>query len=139
MRSIRSFSRARTNSQRGFALIAAIALSILYFALIELMLLESSRELSEAQRFRSRIVATTLAENGAELAAANMLNELYTTADAENWQGRVSGTMTRNAGNQFTIEGHGETTGVKPIRAKVRVYGRILGKDVRIQYTMHEP
>ena len=56
LRSIRSSSRART-SERGFALIAAIALSVLYFALMELMLIDSSRELAEARRFRARIVA----------------------------------------------------------------------------------
>ena len=148
MRSIRSSSRARTNSQRGFALIAAIALAILYFALIELMLLESSRELNEARRFRARIVAATLAENGAELAAAAMVQKSYTTANAEDWQGTITGTMQRTPvdpndpntiGIPFTITGDGKTKGVTTVRASVRVYGRIIGNDVRIQYTMHEP
>lgn len=139
MRLIRSSSRARTSSQRGFALIAAIALAILYFALIELLLIESSRELAEARRFRSRVIAATLAENGAELAAANMVNRMFSTASAEDWQGTIEGRMTRTAGNQFEIEGSGETKGLAKSKATVRVYGRILGNDVRIQYTMHAP
>jgi type II secretory pathway component PulK len=139
LRSIRSCSRARTSSERGFALIAAIALAILYFALIELMLIESSRELAEARRFRARVVAATLAENGAELAAADMVTRAYTTANAEDWQGTIQGTMLRTAGNQFEIQGRGNATGVPKATARVRVYGRILGTDVRIQYTMHAP
>ena len=71
MRSIRSSSRART-SERGFALIAALTLAVLYFALMELILIDSSRSLAEAQRFRARIMAATLAEDAAELAALNM-------------------------------------------------------------------
>ncbi|HET7435605.1 MAG TPA: hypothetical protein VFN10_12930, partial [Thermoanaerobaculia bacterium] len=69
----RSCSRART-TERGFALIAAIVLAVLYFGLIELLLLDSARELREAQRFRARIVALTNAENGAERAAADIAN-----------------------------------------------------------------
>ncbi|HUP61104.1 MAG TPA: hypothetical protein VNA69_11855 [Thermoanaerobaculia bacterium] len=138
MPSIRSCSRARTSSERGFALIAAIALAILYFALIELMLIESSRELAEARRFRARVVAATLAENGAELAAASMVTRQSATANAEDWQGTIRGTM-RRAENQFEIEARGDATGVAKATARVRVYGRILGTDVRIQYTMHAP
>src|SRR5215213_2449819 len=71
LRSIRSSSRART-SERGFALIAALTLALLYFALMELILIDSSRSLAEAQRFRARIMAAAVAEDAAELAALNM-------------------------------------------------------------------
>ena len=56
LRSIRSSSRDRT-SERGFVLAAAIILAVLYLGLIELLLLDGTRALQEAQRFRSRIVA----------------------------------------------------------------------------------
>jgi hypothetical protein len=66
--SIKSCNRART-SERGIALAIALIVAVLYFGLIELMLYDASRELAEARRFRARIIAVTLAENGAELAA----------------------------------------------------------------------
>ena len=139
MRSIRSCNRARTNSQRGFALVAAIALAVLYFALIELLLLDSARELAEARRFRARVVAATLAENGAELAALQMMNRNSAFVGADDWQGQISGRMSKTAGNQFEISGDGETVGVVRTKARVRLYGRIVGNDVRIQYSMHAP
>ena len=159
LRSIRSFSRARTNSQRGFALIAAIALSILYFALIELMLLESSRELSEAQRFRSRIVATTLAEarrfrakiiaatlaeNGAELAAADLVTRFGANVNATDWQGTISGNMRKtrgpvNEGDRIVIIGTGTATGIVETSARVELTGRVTGAKVKIDYAVHTP
>src|SRR5204863_3948307 len=72
LRSIRSSFRGRT-TERGYVLISAIVLAILYFALMELMLIDSSRAVREAQRFRARIVATTLAESAAELAALQLV------------------------------------------------------------------
>ena len=139
LRSIRSCSRAHTNSQRGFALIAAIALAVLYFGLVELLLMDASRELAEARRFRAKVVAATLAENGAELAAAQMLTRNFFNDSYDDTQGTVRGTMRKDAAGQFEIVGTGETTGVIRTTASVRIYGRILGNDVRIQYTMHKP
>ncbi len=118
---------------------AAIALAILYFALIELLLLDSSRELGEARRFRARVVAATLAENGAELAALQMMNRNAAYVNADDWQGKISGRMSKTAGDQFEISGSGETAGVVRTEARVRLYGRIVGNDVRIQYSMHAP
>jgi Tfp pilus assembly protein PilV len=138
--SIRFFSRARTSSQRGFALIAAIALAILYFALIELLLLDSARELSEARRFRARIVASTLAENGAELAAAQMIARPFSEASADDWQGTISGRMMKSEGNQFQITAIGKTKGLVKAEANVQIFGRIIdGDEIRIQYTIHVP
>jgi hypothetical protein len=63
LRSTRSSSRART-AERGFVLGMAMVIAVLYFLLMELLLIDSSRALGEAQRFRSRVVAAALAENG---------------------------------------------------------------------------
>ncbi|HWS71823.1 MAG TPA: hypothetical protein VN605_06890, partial [Thermoanaerobaculia bacterium] len=49
-------------------------LSVLYFGLMELMLIDSQRALAEARRFRARVVASTLAESAAELAAEQLVN-----------------------------------------------------------------
>lgn len=140
MRSIRFFSRARTSSQRGFALIAAIVLAVLYFALIELLLIDASRELREARRFRARIVAATLAENGAELAALGMVTmRSPDPVSAEDWQGTISGEINRS-GPAFDLIGRAETKGLERSVATVQVFGRIVDDDeIRIQYTMHTP
>ncbi|HUR82665.1 MAG TPA: hypothetical protein VM733_18030, partial [Thermoanaerobaculia bacterium] len=137
LRSMRSCSRAPKSSERGYALIAALVLAILYFAMVELLLLDSSRELAEARRFRARIVAETLAENGAELAALDMVTTETTETAAEDWQGSIVGRMARNADGSFDIEGEGKTSGLAESKAKVLVRGRIVGNDVRVQYTVH--
>jgi len=139
LRSIKYCSRARTNSERGFALVAAIVLAVLYVALVELLLIDSSRELAEARRFRARVVAATLAENGAELACTGMLSNVSANVNAGDWQGTISGTMRRTPDGQFEVTGSGATSGVVQTTARVRLYGRIVGNDVRIQYSMHEP
>lgn len=139
MRSTRSSSRARRSErrgERGYALISALVLAILYFGLIELLLLDSARELAAARRFRARIIAETLAESGAELAALQLVTNVQAEGNAHDWQGTLRGKMTRN-GAQFDIEGEGRTTGITESRAKVIVRGRVVGTTVRIQYTMH--
>lgn len=141
MSSIRFFNRARTikGGQRGFVLVTALALAILYFSLMELMLIDSSRALAEAQRFRARIMAGALAESGAELAALQMLSKSGTTASYADQQGTISGQYTRS-NNSFEIEGHATATGVLQQDASVRVQGRIepATNAIKIDYTMHE-
>lgn len=128
--------RGRTRNQRGYAIITAVALSILYFALMELMLIDSSHALQEAQQFRSRIVASTLAENAAELAAENMVTAPRGTASYEDDQGRMLGSISVN-GDQFEINAQGDTKGVVPVKATVRVQGRIEGNHIAVDYTFH--
>ncbi len=136
MRSIRSCSRAPKSSERGYALIAALVLAILYFAMVELLLLDASRELAEARRFRARIVAETLAENGAELAALNIVTTKMSEVNAEDWQGTLIGRMV-NADGTFDIQAEGKSSGLAESKAKVIVRGRVVGGDVRVQYTVH--
>lgn len=136
MRSTPSSSRARPSSERGFALVSALVLAVLYFGLIALLLLDSQRELEEARRFRARTVAETLAENAAELAALQIVTKDSTTVNASDWQGTMTGKMNKGA-SDFTIEGVGVTAGVTEARAKVVINGRMVDKEVRIQYTQH--
>lgn len=136
MRSTSSSSRARTR-ERGYVLIAAITIAILYFALMELMLIDSSRALREAQRFRSKVVAATLAESAAELAAASMVTRnAGDTINADDEQGSMKATCKVN-GQAFIIEAEAETSGVPPVKSSVRVQGRIIGQRVMIDYTFH--
>lgn len=135
MRSIRSSFRGRT-TERGYVLISAIALAILYFALMELMLMDSSRAQREAQRFRARIVATTLAESAAELAALQLVTASSGPMNASDDQGTMTATLTHN-GNTFMIEASAEATGVPPQKAAVKVQGEIQGTKVKVSYTYH--
>lgn len=138
MRSTRSSSRART-SERGFALIAAIILAVLYVGLIELLLLDSARELNEARRFRARIVAATLAENAAELAAVRLIDRQEANVNGEDWQGTISGWMLKGAEQKFQIHGEGTTSGVVKTSASVDLSGKIEGTNVKIEYAVHRP
>lgn len=146
LRSIRFCSRARpierarrTSSQRGFALAIALVLAVLYLGLIELLLIDSSRELAAARRFRARIVAQTMAENAAELAARNMVSlgpALMAQDDYEDEQGKMVGKL-KKSDPKFELEGVGETAGLVKVKATVSVIGRIEGSRVLIDFTMH--
>ena len=92
MPSIRSSSRARTESQRGFVLVIALVLAILYFMLMGLVMIDSSRAQTEAQRYRARVLAATLAENAAELACAQMVTLPGGVATLQDAQGTMTGT-----------------------------------------------
>jgi hypothetical protein len=105
--SIRSFSRGRTESQRGFVLVIALVLAILYFMLMGLVMIDSSRAQAEAQRFRARMMAAVLAENAAELACAQMVTLPSGMANKEDKQGRMFGTYRRTSGDKFEVNGEG--------------------------------
>jgi hypothetical protein len=116
----------------------AIVLAVLYFALIELILLDSQRELGEARRFRARIVAETLAENAAELAAMQIVTRESTpqfTVQMED--GSISGRMTKNATNNFEIRGEATTGGITQSTASVILHGYVEGTNVWIEYSNH--
>jgi hypothetical protein len=133
--SIRSCSRARTN-ERGIALVIALIVAVLYFGLIELMLYDASRELAEARRFRARIIALTLAENGAELAAQNLVTMPQNPTPITDWQGTTSGDVSKS-GEDFKINGTGDVTGIVEAHATVYVQGRVDAQGIHIDYTQH--
>ncbi|HKR66305.1 MAG TPA: hypothetical protein VJZ00_21430 [Thermoanaerobaculia bacterium] len=138
MRSIRSSFRAGRSSERGFALLVALVLAILYFAFIELLMIDASRELSEARRFRGRIVALTLAENAAELAAANLVANKSADVKAQDWQGTMAGTLMRS-GEEFTLVGRAQSKGPEGTSAVVRIEGYIPEgtTQVHIRFARH--
>lgn len=118
-------------------LISAIVLAVLYFGLMELMLIDSTRALKEAQRFRSKIISSTLAESAAELAAAQMITQSSAEVKATDPAlGTMVGTL-RRGNKSFELEGTGECTGVPPTKATVHVQGEVEGSHIRIDYTKH--
>ena len=142
MPSIRSSFRARTRErgyatrERGYALISAIALAILYFAVMQLIMIDSNRVLHEAQRFRSKVVSSALAENGAELAASQMLLNATHNADATDPDGKMKGALQRS-GNDFIINAEGTSYGVEPRTATVRLQGRTDGAKIMVDFAYH--
>ena len=137
LRSIKSCNRART-TERGFALAMALIISALYFGLIGLMLFDAQRELAEARRFRARIVALTLAENGAEYTALMIVPRVPQKDVAEeDAQGRITGTRLLDADGNFKIKASGTSTGVVEVRATVEIDGKVVGNEVHIYYTRH--
>jgi hypothetical protein len=126
-------------------LIAAIALAVLYFGLMELMLIDSQRTLREAQRFRSKIIATTLAENAADLAAEQICTKSITaTVDYANAEGTMTGDMHRVESDtptgkkyDFVINVTGTTKGVSPQVATGKLDGEITDGVIHIKYAYH--
>jgi len=127
-------------------LVAAIALAILYFGLMELMLIESQRALREAQRFRAKIVATTLAENAAELAAEHLCQNWVATIDYTNGDGKMDGKMERAPAPEganpprspFSITVTGTSSGVPASSETLKLDGNVVGgNQIEITYANH--
>jgi hypothetical protein len=133
--SIRFSFRARTR-ERGYALISAIVLAVLYFAVMQLLMIDSTRALKEAQRFRSKVISSTLAESAAELAAAQIINTVSRTVKADDGDGQMRGLLRHSSGS-FEITGEGTSAGADPRKATVRVQGRIEGTKILVDYTSH--
>lgn len=131
-----SFRDGRT-SERGFALILALVLGVLYFGFIELLMLDASRELAEARRFRGRIVALTLAENAAELAAIRIVDKPAVQPPMTDEQGTMTGTVTITGEGRFDLLGTGRSVGREGTEAWVRLEGKITGNRVIIEYSRH--
>lgn len=89
-------------------------------------MLDASRELSEARRFRSRIVALTLAENGIELAATQMVVKPGGLPPVADEQGVASGTLQIHSDGQFELLGSGRSKGRESTTASVRLEGKII-------------
>jgi hypothetical protein len=114
-------------------------IAVLYLGLIEMLWFDAAQRMREAQRFRARIEAQTLAENAAELAAQRMVLASSATVDAELPEGIMTGSMTRFADDTFVIEGRGKGSRLLRYEARVTIYGRVNGADIEIERTRHWP
>jgi hypothetical protein len=137
--SIRFFSRGRTRPrERGFVLVSALILAVLYFGLMELMLIDASRALAEANRYRARTVAGALAEDGVELASAQMITRQAAIVNTQNSQGSMSGELKVPTPGNFILTGSGTTNGIVSATASVEIQGRIVnGTQIYIDYSRH--
>lgn len=121
----------------------AIILAVLYFGLIELLMIDSARELNAARRFRAQVVAQTLAENAAEGAALMIADENVPPGDfkATSEDGTMDGSASRFKGEAggmvFELKGTGVSAGLASTTAQVTIRGRINGKKLVIDYADH--
>lgn len=123
----------RTRSDRGFALITALLIAVLYLSLIEIALRDATETIRQAHRVRSRIASQILAENAIELAAENMFLAPGGSVNLEDELGTMSGKYQSLPGNRFEIRGEGVSAGVMPAESSVVLRGRIQGSIVRIE------
>ena len=111
-------------------------LAVLYFGLMQLLLIDSSRALNEAQRFRARVVAGTLAESGAELAAEQLVSRPGAVVSSSDSQGNMTGRM-KSVNGEFEIEAQGTSIGTMTQNATVSIKGRVQGSNISIDSCEH--
>ncbi|MBV9495581.1 MAG: hypothetical protein JOZ54_15140 [Acidobacteria bacterium] len=105
---------------------------------MQLLLIDSSRSLHEAQSFKARVVAKTLAENGAEIAATNAVNQDSGGGSVTDAQGFCRGTLAPGSGvNTLVIRGEGQTSGVVSQTATVDLLLNRNFKQLNIAYAKH--
>ncbi|HYH06868.1 MAG TPA: hypothetical protein VEK11_07350 [Thermoanaerobaculia bacterium] len=113
---------------------------MLYFGMIQLLLVDASRDLAEARRFRARVIAWTLAENAAERSAysiATLGPASMPTLTVEDEHGIMRGQLMK-PGKNFRLVGEGESKGVVKVTSTVTVIGRVEDDGtVYIDFTMH--
>lgn len=135
-----SSCRERTDGEGGWVLLSVLVIATLYFALITLVLWESTMRYRAAQRFRARVVAQTLAESAAEMAARGLVTGSSESVEEETDDGVMVGEalVTGNsAEGTFHIEAAGRAAGVVRAEASVEVWGRLSGGRVIIDRTSH--
>lgn len=141
--STRSHCRGRTEREEGFAIAGALVLAFLFFALVALLMIESTAVMQQASRFRARIAAETLSESAAEIAAQRMIS----TRGGDEFSEEVSGgvmeakwqrTPTANpAVDDFVIVAKGRTNGIPQVERTTKLYGQILGSNIQLMRTVH--
>jgi hypothetical protein len=121
----------------------ALILAVLYFGFIELLMMDASREMSEARRFRNRIVALTLAESAAELAAMQMVSGKAANVELQDAQGSATGELKKTGAPpgeiQFELFGKARSSGPEPSNATVHIEGVIKEgtTQLRILFARH--
>ena len=116
---------------------SVLILAILFFALMTLLFIESSEASRRADRYRSRVIAQALAEDGVELAAVKMITSSRTVRNHEEVQGTVHGEYTLSPSGHFQLIGTSATKGVYPVQASVTIQGHLDGTTPRIDFTFH--
>ncbi len=126
-------SSCRVRADRGFALVSALLIAVLFFGLIELTLRDTTEGVRAAHRHRARIASEILADNAVDLAAAGMILGTSKGETRESGEGTMTGTLQMLPGNRFEIVGDGESAGVIRVRTHVVLRGRIAGNSIVVE------
>jgi hypothetical protein len=126
------FSR-RARGERGFALVAALLIALLFLGLIELTLRDTSEGVRGAHRQRARLASEILADNAVELAAAGMLFAASKDEERTAEAGSMRGSYRRLPGDRFELTGEGVSGGVDSVTTHVVLSGRIAAEGVVIE------
>lgn len=132
--------RRRQDGERGFVLISVLVISTLYFALILLILWESTLRYRGAQAFRARVIAQTLAENAVELAAGGLTTGASGDVDEEISDGLMHAEVEVTGPSddlEFHINAEGRSAGVQSTASSVEVWGRVRNGQILIERTKH--
>lgn len=141
--STRSRCHGRTEGESGFAIAGALVLAFLFFALVALLMIESTAVMQQASRFRARIAAETLSESAAEIAALRMISTKSDDEFSEEVSGGVMEAKWKRSptGNPavdaFVIIAKGRTNGIPQVERTTKVYGQILGSNIQLIRTVH--
>jgi hypothetical protein len=120
-------------AERGFALVSALLIALLFFGLIELTLRDTSAGVRAAHRHRQRIASEILADNAVELAAAGMVSGMPRTAAHANRDGTMNGAFQPLPGYRFELTGEGTSGGSSGVTTRVVLRGRIQGNAIAIE------
>lgn len=132
---MRSPSRARNS--RGYILVTVLVVGLVYFGLMEIILIETVQAHRQAQQFRSRVIAAAAAENAAELAAVDMINSSTNAVEEEDRQSAMEAEYARRPDDSFEITATARTRGIWKTAASVYLEGRIVGTSIQITRAEH--
>lgn len=140
--STRKSRRPSSATEEGFALISALVFAFLFFAMIGLILIESTISLRMAQQYRAKVVATNLAESAVQIALQELVIEEDGVVDFASNDGRMITTCVRTAnplqgGFDFRIEATGETAGATKSRSRVTARGHQSVGTVIVREVQH--
>ncbi|MGA7616036.1 MAG: hypothetical protein WBX15_12740 [Thermoanaerobaculia bacterium] len=112
---------------------SVLVLAVLYFALMGLVLMESTAKSREAAGFHSRIASEIFAENAAELAARQMVSGSSRHIDVTTSDGVLKADFQRSPSGQFTLRATATSSGVAPTSSHLVLRGRISGSSVAVE------
>lgn len=135
--------RAERSGTRGFALIGALFVAILFFLLVSVLMTDLIRVTRSSASIRSRLVAESLAESGAELAARHMLLGLQSNFSQTLPEGRFTAKWQRYPTNlpniwRFTITVEAESDTTPRYTSMLFVEGMFRAGAIDIRRTEHQ-
>lgn len=133
----------RADRERGFALIGALMVAILFFLLVSVLMTDLMRVTRSSATGRSRLVAESLAESGAELAARHMMLGLQSNFSQELPEGSFTAKWQRYPTNlpdiwRFEITVQARSRIVPPHESTLLVEGVYQAGELDIRKTRHQ-